>query len=114
MTLLLTQAWFPVRKTLLWLAHLTWINVALLALTIAVMSAQIIQTTASQLPQQAPASLPAGVIGLAGWADRLIVLAFCLWVARVAWRTIQLQRRQSACSVQLTAAVTSDAISGGN
>jgi hypothetical protein len=91
-----TQAWSPARKMLLRLAHLTWISVALLMVTLVMMTLQFIQATGGQLPQQAPASLPAGVIGLAGWADRLIVLSYCLWIASVAWHAMKAQRQQSA------------------
>ena len=45
-----------------------------------------------QLPEHAPEVLPPGVIGLAGWADRLIVFANCVWVTVVAWQAILVSR----------------------
>jgi hypothetical protein len=52
------------------------------------------QATGGHLPQQAPTQLPAGVLGLDGWADRLIVLSNCLWVFVVAWQAMKLTGRK--------------------
>ena len=79
------QAWRGAKKPLLWLANLNWISVVLLVATLVVMTVQIAQITGGHLPQHAPAHLPAGVLGLDGWADRLFVLANCLWVFVAAW-----------------------------
>jgi hypothetical protein len=37
--------------------------------------------------------LPPGVLGLDGWANRLIVASYCLWVFVVAWQAIKLRRK---------------------
>jgi hypothetical protein len=44
------------------------------------------------LPQHAPKALPPGVIGMDGWANRLIVLSNCAWAFFAAWQAIQLRR----------------------
>lgn len=88
-----TEAWSRVRRPLLWLAHLTWISVVLLVLTLAVMTVQITHAYSGRLPQHAPKSLPRRVIGLDGWADRSIVLSNCLWVIFTAWQVIKLRRK---------------------
>ena len=83
------KAWFPARKLLLWTANLTWISLVLMAASFAIliftytraggdMSAGIITT------------LPPGVIAVVGWANRLLVLAYCAWVMTVAWQAIKL------------------------
>jgi hypothetical protein len=87
-----TQAWSAARRSLLWLAHLTWVGVVLLVVTLALMTVQFEHANGGKLPQHAPKSLPPGVIGLDGWADRLIVLSDCLWVAFVAWQALKLRR----------------------
>lgn len=90
-----TQAWRAAKKPLLWLANLNWISVVLLVATLGLMTVQFAQANGGQLPQQAPASLPAGVLGLDGWADRLIVLSNCLWVFVAAWQVMKLAGQRS-------------------
>ena len=89
-----TQAWRGVKKPLLWLANLNWISVVLLVATLVLMTVQFAQANGGQLPQHAPAHLPAGVLGLDGWADRLIVLSNCLWVFVAAWQAMKLAGRK--------------------
>jgi hypothetical protein len=79
-----------------WLAHLTWVSLVLLVVTLGLMTAQVAHANGGKLPTHAPKALPAGVIGLDGWADRLIVLSSCVWVIVVAWQAITVHRRPSA------------------
>lgn len=90
-----TQAWRGAKKPLLWIANLSWISVVLLVATLVLMTIQFVQANGGQLPQHAPTSLPPGVLGLDGWADRLIVLSNCLWVFVAAWQAIKLRGRKS-------------------
>ncbi len=83
-------AWRGAKRPLLWLAHLSWISVVLLGATLMLMTVQFAQAYGGQLPQQAPAHLPAGVLGLDGWADRLFVVSACVWVLLAAWQALQL------------------------
>ena len=85
-----TQPWRGAKSLLLWLAHLNWISVILLVATLVLMTVQIAQAYGGHLPQQAPAHLPAGVLGFDGWADRLIVLSNCLWVGVAARPALKL------------------------
>lgn len=85
--------WASARRRLLVLAHLTWISRILLVVTFVLLVSSFMATYGS-LPNQAPAALPHGVIGLVGWADRLLVVADCAWVAAVARHAIHLQRPQ--------------------
>src|SRR5215469_7096421 len=89
------QAWHGAKKPLLWLAHLNWISVVLLVATLVLMTVQVAQAYGGHLPQQAPTSLPAGVLGLDGWADRLIVLSNCLWVVVAAWHAMKIAGQRS-------------------
>jgi hypothetical protein len=89
-----TQAWRGAKKPLLCLANLNWITVVLLGATLVLMTVQFAQATGGHLPQHAPTQLPAGVLGLDGWADRLIVLSTCLWVFVAAWQAMKLTGRK--------------------
>ena len=87
-------AWRSAKKPLLWTANLSWISVVLLVATLVLMTVQFAQVYGGQLPQQAPAHLPTGVLGVDGWADRLIVLFNCLWVGIAAWQAMKLAGRK--------------------
>ncbi len=88
------HAWRGARSPLLWIANLSWISVVLLGATLVLMTVQFVQATGGHLPQHAPAQLPAGVLGLDGWADRLIVLSSCLWVFVAAGQAMKLAGRK--------------------
>jgi hypothetical protein len=88
------HAWRGARSPLLYMANLNWISVVLLGATLVLMTVQFAQVTGGHLPQQAPAHLPAGVLGFDGWADRLIVLSNCLWVFVAAWQAMKLTGRK--------------------
>jgi len=49
------------------------------------------QVTGGRLPTHAPKVLPPGVIGLVGWANRRLVVLYCVWVIAVAWQAIKLR-----------------------
>lgn len=88
------STWRSAKKPLLWLANLNWISVVLLGVTLVLMTVQFAQVYGGHLPQQAPAHLPTGVLGLDGWADRLIVLSNCLWVFVAARQALKLTGRK--------------------
>lgn len=79
------EAWRPAKKALLWLANLNWISVVLLVATLVLLTIQMARANGGHLPQHAPKQLPPGVLGLDGWADRLIILTNCLWVIAAGW-----------------------------
>jgi hypothetical protein len=85
-----TEAWSPAKRTLLWTANLTWVSLALLAVTFVILVATFSQVPGGP-PAHAPKVLPPGVIGLVGWANRLLVVLYCLWVITVAWQAITLR-----------------------
>lgn len=89
------EGWREVRRMLLWLGNLSWISVVLLIATLATMTVQMTRANGGHLPQHAPRALPPGVLGLDGWADRLIVLCNCAWVLVAAWHAIRLQQRHA-------------------
>jgi hypothetical protein len=89
------EEWRGARRGLLWLANLSWISVVLLVAALAIMTMQFSHVYGGHLPQHAPKSLPAGVLGLDGWADRLIVLSNCAWVIFTAWHALRVQRLEA-------------------
>ena len=89
-----TEEWVGARRTLLWIANLSWISVVLLIATLVLMTMQLARANGGHLPQHAPKSLPPGVLGLDGWANRLIVLANCSWVFVAAWHAIKVRQNR--------------------
>ncbi|MFZ0742955.1 MAG: DUF998 domain-containing protein [Terracidiphilus sp.] len=87
------EKWRTARPALHWAANLNWISVVLLVATLAIMTMQMIRITGGHLPQHAPTSLPAGVLALDGWADRMIVLSNCSWILLVARHAVHLRQR---------------------
>jgi len=87
-----TRPWSAARRTLLWTANLTWVSLALLAATFVLLVATFSHAPGG-LPSQPPKVLPPGVIGLVGWANRLLVVLFCAWVMTVAWQVLKLRGR---------------------
>ncbi len=77
------------------MANLCWISILLVFAALALMTAQMLQVTGGNLPSQAPTVLPAGVIGLVGWANRLLIVVFCAWVFVASWHAARLGSRQS-------------------
>jgi hypothetical protein len=82
-----TASWSDARRILLWTANLTWVSVALLMATFVLLVATFSQVSGSP-PAQAPTTLPPGVIGLVGWANRLLVVAYCGWVIKLRGKEI--------------------------
>lgn len=81
-----TEAWSAAKKPLLWSAHLTWISVLLMMATFGLLISTFMQSGA-EMPTDSTAvtTLPDGVIGIVGWANRFLILAFCAWVTVTAW-----------------------------
>jgi hypothetical protein len=75
-TLIRNQAWSSIRRLLLWTAHLTWISVLLMFVSMFIMLGQ---TQGKFGPEV-----------LIGWPNRLVVLAYCVWLMVVAWHASKL------------------------
>lgn len=114
-------AWRGTKRLLLWLAHMSWGSIVLLGATLALMTVQVTQAYGGQLPQHAPTSLPTGVLGLDGWADRLFVVFACIWVLVAAWQLLRLpgsentlrSERNGACGSVSAGCDTAMSSSGG-
>ena len=88
-----TEPWSAARRALLWTANLTWVSLVLLAASFVLLIVTFSQLGGG-LPAQPPKVLPHGVIGLVGWANRLLVVLYCVWVITVAWQAIRLRSQR--------------------
>jgi hypothetical protein len=84
-----TTHWSPSRRALLLTANLTWLSLVLLAASFVVLVGTFMASGVAT-PAQPPKVLPQGVIGIVGWANRLLVLCYCIWAVTVAWEGIKL------------------------
>jgi hypothetical protein len=73
------RAWSPARRSLLWATALTWIGLLAFVLSVALM-----------LPRS---NGEFGPDVLVGWPNRLLVVAYCVWLMVAAWRAAQLSGR---------------------
>jgi hypothetical protein len=83
-----TQEWSAARKPLLWTSNLTWISLILMAAAFGLLIATFTQAGGDMT---APAAvLPPGVIALVGWANRLLIVAYCAWAMTVTWYALKM------------------------
>jgi hypothetical protein len=75
------RAWSPARRSLLWMATLTWIGFLVFIFSVAVM-----------LPQGGGKFGPDVLIG---WPNRLFVVAMSAWLMMVAWCALRLSSQRS-------------------
>ena len=80
--------WSAARKQLLLTANLTWVSVLVMAASFALLIATFTQA-GGDMTGGAVTTLPAGVIALVGWANRLLILVYCAWVMTVAQLAIK-------------------------
>lgn len=84
-----TAPWAPARRSLLWTANLTWVSVVLLVASFVLFVVTFSQAPGG-LPTHPPKVLPPGVIGLVGWANRLLVVLYCAWAITIAKQAMKL------------------------
>jgi uncharacterized protein DUF998 len=89
------QGWAAAKKALLWTANLTWISILLLAATFAILIVTYTQAGGDMTTGAEVTVLPPGVIAFVGWANRLLIVVYCVWVMTVAWQAIKLRRQES-------------------
>jgi hypothetical protein len=83
------KEWHPAKKALLWTANLTWISLVLMAASFAIFTFTYTRAGGDMSAGPITTLLP-GVIAVVGWANRLLVLAYCVWVMTVAWQALKL------------------------
>src|SRR5436853_7533840 len=57
-----TEAWSSTKKTLLWIANLSWISVVLLVATLVLITMQLAKASCGLLPGHGAYTLPSGVL----------------------------------------------------
>ena len=75
-SLVRNPAWSSARRLLLWTANLTWISLVLMVATVFI---GLWQSGGEFGPDV-----------LAGWPNRFLVVAYCVWLITAAWRADQL------------------------
>ena len=86
-----TEPWSIARTPLLWTANLTWVSILLLGIAFAVMMATHAQAGGDvSVNAEAVTTIPEGVIALIGWANRFLIVVYCVWVITAAWWAIKL------------------------
>jgi hypothetical protein len=81
-----TQAWSAAKNVLLWTANLTWVSLLLLVAALIIWISGDIRGGNKMTPDVSP---------FVAWANRLLVLVYCLWVMTVAAQALQLRRQPS-------------------
>jgi hypothetical membrane protein len=72
--------WGTSRRLMMLLSNLPWISVVMMAIAMAMFIASLSGAGVAITAQSKPlAELPAGVTSFGGWANRLLILAYCSW-----------------------------------
>ena len=79
-------AWSSHSSILLYTAHATWISLVLMGIAMGVMMSGF-KKAGLPMEQNAPVpeKVPDGVIALAGYANRLLVVSYVLWLIVIVW-----------------------------
>ncbi len=92
-TLVRTEPWSMARNPLLWTANLTWVSILLMGIAFAVMMATYAQAGGDMSANaEAVTTMPEGVIALVGWANRFLIVVYCVWVMTIAWQALKLNQ----------------------
>lgn len=78
--------WGTSRRLMLWMSQLPWMSVIVMSMAMALFFMGLSRAGIVITPDSKPlAELPAGVTALGGWANRFLILAYCLWAIAAAW-----------------------------
>ncbi|MEQ1612064.1 MAG: DUF998 domain-containing protein [Hyphomicrobiaceae bacterium] len=78
--------WGASRRLTLWLSQLPWISVVVMSIAMALFFTGLSRAGIVITPDSKPlAELPAGVMAIGGWANRFLIISYCLWVIAAAW-----------------------------
>lgn len=86
------EEWSGEKKGLLLTANMTWISYALMTVAALVMFTGFARSGVDFNAEPAAAqTLPPGVIALAGYANRFLIIVYCVWVMFVGWQATRLR-----------------------
>lgn len=78
--------WRASRCMMLRLSHVPWLSIVLMAIAMGLFFTSLTKAGIVVGPDSKPlAALPPGVIAIGGWANRLVIIAFCAWAIGAAW-----------------------------
>jgi len=94
-SLVRSKPWADHKKLLWWTAHATWISFLLMGIAMGVMFYTFAQSGAKMdTTPRVDAVFPKGVIAYVGWPNRILVVAYIVWVIKVAWLSLKLQKKK--------------------
>ena len=77
------ESWNLARKKIMLTTHLTWISILLMTITVMILFDGFKKAGVDMSSGKPPETLPEGVIALAGWANRFLIICYCLWAIQV-------------------------------
>ena len=83
--------WFQSKRLLMTTAHLTWISVLLMAATFGLLIYTYTQA-GGDLSAGVVNEIPAGVIAVVGWANRFLIVVYCIWIITIASKAVKLKK----------------------
>jgi hypothetical protein len=89
-------SWTFVRKKIMLTAHFTWISIVVMTIGVMVLFDGFNKAGVDMSSGKAPETLPDGVIAFAGWANRLLIVCYCIWVINVAVQFKKVFRNNNA------------------
>jgi amino acid transporter len=88
--------WNENKKTLLLSAHLTWMSLVLVMITMIVMIVGFKNAGIAIGPgQKPPTSVPDGVIAIVGYANRILIVAFIYWLILVSNNYLKISKAKA-------------------
>lgn len=89
--------WGSSRRMMLLLSNLPWLSIVLMAIAMGLFFSSLSRAGIVIGPDSKPlAALPPGVVAFGGWANRLLIIAFCAWAIGAAWLAFPSQIRSEA------------------
>ena len=89
-------SWTFARKKIILTAHFTWISIVLMSIGVMFLFDGFNKAGVDMSSGKAPETLPHGVIAFAGWANRLLILCYCIWVINAASQFKKVFRNNNA------------------
>ena len=87
--------WKKYKSKILFSAHSTWVSLVLMAITMVLMISGFQKAGIAMGPDaEPPKTLPDGVIGLNGYANRILVICYIYWLITIARTYLKIQKDQ--------------------
>jgi hypothetical protein len=90
------EAWSPVKTNLMRAAHFPWVCLLLMVVAMVLMISTYMQAGGVMDPAVQIETLPPGVIAFNGWANRLLIVAYCGWLMVVARQALLVKHAEAS------------------